>query len=174
MLSKICTRCNKTFYAIKLEDFSKHFHKAKVGKYGFTARCKSCRFELEILPNREDRAIYDRQRRSKSLQLEQKPCIVCNTMFTPKREDINCCSKECTHFKKKVHNKLYMKNGYRQKLKQKRQKEMGRENERKLYSKEEINYLMQRLDKEPKKLAIRLKRSTNAIRKKIAQLKLSA
>ena len=64
-----------------------------------------------------------------------------------------------------------MKNGYRQKLKQKRQKEMGRENERKPYSKEDTDYLIQRLDKDPKKLATRLKRSTNAVRKKIAQIK---
>ena len=170
MLTKICTNCNKTFYALKIDDFTKHFHKAKVGKYGFTARCKSCRFELEILPNRANRAEYDRNRRKVAIH-DPKPCIVCNTMFVPQKEDINCCSKECTKFKKKVYNKLYMKNGYRKIIKEKRQKEKGRENEKKPYSKAELDYIIKRIDKDPKDIAIKLKRSTNAISKKIAQIK---
>ena len=170
MMSKTCTCCSQTFYAIKIEDFAKHFHKAKVGKFGFTARCKKCRFENETVPNRDKRAEYDRARR-KTTELEEKSCIVCNKMFTPVREEINCCSKECTKFKKKVHNKLYMRNGYREILNQKRHKEMDRDNHKKHYTVAEIDYLTQRLDKEPKRLAIRLKRSTNAVRNKMAQLR---
>jgi hypothetical protein len=30
MLSKKCTNCEKTFYAIKIEGLSKHFYKAKL------------------------------------------------------------------------------------------------------------------------------------------------
>ena len=32
-------------------------------------------------------------------------------------------------------------------------------------------YIIKRVDKDPKRLAIKLKRSTNAVRKKIAQIK---
>ena len=84
---------------------------------------------------------------------------------------MDCCSKECTKFKKKVHNKIYLKNGYREILKKKRQKETGRENERKPYRQIELDYIIKRVDKDPKRLAIKLKRSTNAERKKIAQIK---
>lgn len=48
---------------------------------------------------------------------------------------------------------------------------MGRENERKPYSQIELDYIIKRVDKDPKSLAIKLKRSTNAVRKKIAQIK---
>ena len=43
MLNKKCTNCEKTFYAIKLENFSKNFYRSKLGKYGFEAICKSCK-----------------------------------------------------------------------------------------------------------------------------------
>ena len=33
MLNKKCTNCEKTFYAIKLENFSKNFYRSKLGKY---------------------------------------------------------------------------------------------------------------------------------------------
>ena len=36
MLNKKCTYCEKTFYAIKVEDFAKNFNRAKLGLYGFT------------------------------------------------------------------------------------------------------------------------------------------
>lgn len=170
MLNKTCTICNTTYYSIKINDFAKHFHKEKLGKYGFQARCKNCRFEIEIKPNREKRAEYDRSRRKK-IALEQKSCIVCNKMFMPRNEDNNCCSIECTRFKKKVHNKLYMKNKYRDLIKKARQAESKRENSKKPYSKTELDYLIKNIDKSPFKIGIKLKRSTNAIRKKIALLK---
>jgi hypothetical protein len=46
MLSKKCTNCEKTFYAIKIEGLSKHFYKAKLGKLGFSNICKTCKKEL--------------------------------------------------------------------------------------------------------------------------------
>ena len=33
MLNKKCTNCEKTFYAIKLENFSKNFYRSKLGSY---------------------------------------------------------------------------------------------------------------------------------------------
>lgn len=169
MLNKICTSCNTTFYALKVEDFAKKFHKAKVGKYGFNARCKSCRFELEVKPNREKRAEYDRLRRGNII--EPKPCIVCGTVFTPKREQDKCCGKECTKFKKKVYYKHYIKNVYLDVLRDKRQKEIERckENSRKRYTEEELLYIKKNSNK-PKLIAKKLGRTLNAVNKKIKLL----
>lgn len=169
MLNKICTCCNKTFYAIKVEDFSKNFHKAKVGKYGFTAKCKICRFETEIVPNREKRAEYDRQRYSfKSIT---KTCIVCNNEFLAQREDINCCSKECTKFKKKVYYKMN-KDKYYSKTKEKRQKDIikNKDNFRKRYTFVELEYIKKNIYN-PKLIARKLGRTLNAISKKVGVMK---
>lgn len=172
MFTKTCTRCNKNFSVLNIEDFKKFFHKAKVGKYGFTARCKKCRHETEIVPFREKRAEYDKSRRTIKI-IEPIPCIVCNKIFTPKRDFVRCCSKECTNFKKKVYSKINQPK-YREKAKKLRHKEIQinkPKNRRKPYSKEEIEYLLERLYSNPKTLAKKLGRTTLGVRKMIVKLK---
>ena len=171
MENKICTICNKNFYVEKIEDFSKFFHKAKLGKYGFTARCKQCRNKIEVLPNTEKRAEYDRNRRIPKSKTEN--CIVCGNEFLAQRDEIMCCSKECTKFKKKVYNKLNSEK-YVEKIKFKRQKESKlKSNFRKKYTNEEINYIIDRLDKKPSKIANKLNRTESGIYRKIQELKKS-
>ena len=173
MLSKTCTNCEKTFYAIKLEDFSKNFNKAKLGLYGFTARCKACRRKLESEKYKDIRAIKDKLRRPIKDKNIQKFCQVCSKEFftTEKREDISTCSKECSDFRKKVYNKLYHKNCYNKIAKEKRDKEANRVNHKKLYTEKEVKYILNNIDIHPSIIAKRLSRTTLSIRKKIVNLK---
>ena len=78
MLSKKCTNCEKTFYAIKIEGLSKHFYRAKLGKLGFSNICKSCKKELYPSKPKESKrveklslALYA----VKSLMLEDGPIL---------------------------------------------------------------------------------------------------
>ena len=173
MLSKTCTYCEKTFYAIKLEDFSKNFNKAKLGLYGFTARCKACRKKLESEKYKDIRAKKDKLRRPLKDKNIKKICPVCSKEFftTEKRDDISTCSKECSKFRKKVYNKLYHKNCYNEVSKAKRNKEANRVNHKKLYTEKEVKYILNNIDMHPSIIAKRLSRTTLSIRKKIASLK---
>lgn len=65
MLSKICTYCNKTFYSIKIDGFAKHFHKAKLGKFGFASVCKVCRAEQNKKYNKKRAAKKEKTRKNK-------------------------------------------------------------------------------------------------------------
>lgn len=40
-ISKICSKCNRSFPAT-----DEYFHRQKLGKYGFTSRCKTCKREI--------------------------------------------------------------------------------------------------------------------------------
>lgn len=169
MFNKICTLCNTVFKVENIEDFSKNFHKAKVGKYGFTARCKECRYKAETMPYKDKRVEYDRNRRT--IKSKPKNCIVCGKEFLAQRDEIKCCSKECSKFKKKVYMKL---NGekYITKYKIKRQRDIKkRANFRKKYSEDEILYLKRNLFGNIENMARRLDRTRNAITKKIYQLR---
>ncbi len=113
MLSKTCTICKITFYALKKDDFKKHFHKAKLGKYGFAARCEKCRYEKEVLPRHAELKAYWRSRWKKIPQ-QTKKCRICLKEFTPRdSRQVLCGDKEC--FKK---NKFFVqKIRRRQKIK---------------------------------------------------------
>lgn len=168
MFIKICSNCNKNFTVLKIEDFKKYFHKAKLGKFGFHARCKTCRHTIEIIPNREKRAEYDRKRyKNKSIITW---CIVCNKEFKAQREGIKCCSKECSKKKKKVQNRIF-KNANKERYKQEREKEFIRENRRKVYTQDEIKYILSHLHFGARKLAKKLGRTTNGMNKFIHKLK---
>lgn len=169
MLSKTCTLCDKTFTVEKIEDFSKNFHKAKVGKYGFTARCKECRHKAETMPYKDKRVEYDRNRRT--IKSKPKNCIVCGKEFLAQRDEIKCCSKECSKFKKKIYMKLNIEK-YTKKYKKKRQREIKkRDNFRKKYTELEIRYLKKNLFGNVDNMARKLNRTRNAIVKKLYQLR---
>ena len=88
MLNKKCTNCEKTFYAIKLENFSKNFYRSKLGKYGFEAICKSCKKKLY------------QNKKTESKRVEKiKTCIVCSKVFDARRWVDTVCSKECSNFR---------------------------------------------------------------------------
>ena len=167
MLNKKCTNCEKTFYAIKVEDFTKNFNRAKLGLYGFTARCKACRKKLE------SEKYKDKIRMPLKEKNVKKYCQVCQKEFftTEQRADISTCSEECRKFRKKVYNKLYHKNYYNKIAKEKRDKEANRANHKKPYSEKEVQYILNNLELHPSSIAKRLRRTTLSIRKKIANLK---
>lgn len=172
MLVKTCTMCERNYYVRKVEDFANYFHRAKLSLYGFSARCKSCRHKVEVIPNREKRKDYDRQRRGVKIQSETN-CIVCQSVFTPRNEDQKCCSKECTRFKKRVQTKLYFKEeNYYEKIKKKRQKDVATAKKYKFkYTKEDEAYILANLDKGNKYIAKKLGRTVNGICKKIQKMK---
>ena len=173
MLSKTCTYCEKTFYAIKVEDFAKNFNRAKLGLYGFTARCKACRKKLESELYKDIRKEKDKLRRPLKEKNVKKYCQVCQKEFftTEQRDDVSTCSEDCSKFRKKVYNKLYHKNYYNKIAKEKRDKEANRVNHKKLYSEKEVQYILNNLELHPSSIAKRLSRTTLSIRKKIANLK---
>lgn len=45
---KICTKCKQALPAT-----TEFFHRHKIGKYGLRSKCKKCRYEYEIKPNKE-------------------------------------------------------------------------------------------------------------------------
>lgn len=157
MLEKTCTNCNKTFYVIKVEDFSKNFHKAKLGKYGFNARCKPCRNKLEN--------IY--QKPSVRQFREDRNCIVCNKVFTPRRDIDTTCGKECSGFRTKIARRL----DYDKYLRENRKlakKEILRKNKMKRYTKKEVDFIMEnRGTLTLKQIAKKLDRTTRSIILKI-------
>lgn len=104
MLIKICTLCDKSFSVENQEDFVTFFHKAKLGKYGFYGRCKTCRHKEEVIKCREKRKQYDKNRyASKSVLIN---CIVCGKLHKVQRDTFNTCSKECYKVKRRVLNRI--------------------------------------------------------------------
>lgn len=162
MLSKICTYCNKTFYSIKIDGFAKHFHKAKLGKFGFASACKVCRAEQ----NKK----YNKKRESKAVE-KIKTCIVCNTVFNARRWNITVCSTECYKFRNKVLVKMN-RNKYDLEAKELAKKEKTRKNKMKPYTKQEEEFIMQnRGEMKLRDIAKKLNRTTRGIILKITQLK---
>lgn len=107
MFEKTCTNCNKIFRVERIEDFNKYFHKAKLGKFGFTARCSKCRHNLEIVPNRAKKKEYDKKRnKTKGLI---NTCIVCGKDFPTVKHDAKTCSLECFKIKRRVYQKMHRK-----------------------------------------------------------------
>ena len=173
MLSKTCSYCEKTFYAINQEDFSKNFNKAKLGLYGFTARCKACRKKLETEKYKKEKSIKDKLNKPSKIKNVKKFCQVCSKEFytTEGRDDISTCSKECSVFRRKIYNKVYHKKHYNEIAKNKRDKEAKRRNHKKIYTEKEIRYILNNIDTHPSIIAQMLGRTTLSIRKKIANLK---
>ena len=160
MLSKKCSNCEKTFYAIKLEGLSKHFYKAKLGKLGFSNICKNCKKEL----------YPDKPKESKRVE-KIKTCIVCSKEFDARRWVDTVCSKECSKFRNKV--LVRMNNSkYGLKAKQLAKKEVNRKNKNKLYTDEEVSFIVKnRGNMLLKDIAKKLNRTTRSIILKINKLK---
>jgi hypothetical protein len=160
MLSKKCTNCEKTFYAIKIEGLSKHFYKAKLGKLGFSNICKSCKKEL----------YPDKPKESKRVE-KIKTCIVCSKEFDARRWVDTVCSKECKAFRNKVLVKIN-NSKYDMKARELAKKEISRKNKNKRYTKQEVDFIMEnRGIMKLKDIAKKLNRTTRSIILKITQLK---
>lgn len=173
MFSKKCSYCEKIFYALKIDDFSRNFNKAKLGLYGFTARCKACRKKLESEKYKDIQKERKKLRKPPKEKTVQKKCQVCTKEFftTEKRDNIYTCSEECSKFRSKVINKLYHKNYYTKIQKEKRNSEMKRANYRKPYSNKDVQFILNNIDMNISTIAKKLKRTTLSIRKKILNLK---
>ena len=160
MLNKKCTNCEKTFYAIKLENFSKNFYRSKLGKYGFEAICKSCKKKLY------------QNKKTESKRVEKiKTCIVCSKVFDARRWVDTVCSKECSKFRNKV---LVKMNNSKYDLKAKilAKKEVNRKNKDKPYTDEEVSFIIKkRGNMLLKDIAKKLNRTTRSIILKINKLK---
>ena len=173
MFSKKCSYCEKIFYALKIDDFSKNFNKARLGLYGFTARCKTCRKKLESEKYKDIQKERKRLRKPLKEKTIKKNCQVCTKEFftTEKRDNIYTCSEECSKFRSKVVNKLYHKNYYTKIQKEKRNSETKRANYRKPYSDKDVQFILNNIDMNISTIAKKLKRTTLSIRKKILNLK---
>lgn len=153
MFTKICTYCDKPYHVLKIEEFAKYFHVHKLGKYGFTAKCKGCRKRTE----------KKQKKPSKAKVKEKKPCVVCGNDFTPRRYVDEVCSKTCSKFRTKISLRL---NRHRYELKTKNlaMKEKKRTNSTKPYTQKEIEFIFKnRGILEIKEIARRLNRTTRAI-----------
>ena len=131
MISKECTKCNKTYYAISIEKLSKYFYRARLGKFGFSAVCKKCTYKH-----------YKYTKPSTAKFKEPKPCIVCGTNFIPRRFVDTVCSKKCASFRTKVVNKLN-RDKYDKEARELAKKEVSRKNKKKTYSEKEINFILE-------------------------------
>ena len=162
MLSKICTTCNKTYYSIKIDGLAKHFHKAKLGKYGFAAICKTCKNKLTRK--------YGKKRESKAVD-KIKNCIVCSKQFNARRWNITVCSTECAKFRNKVLVKINS-HKYDEQNKKLAQKEINRKNKMKAYTKQEEDFINKnRGTMKLKDIAKKLNRTTRGIILKISLMK---
>lgn len=161
MLSKKCTNCEKTFYAIKTEGLSKHFYKARLGKLGFSNICKSCKKELYPAKPKESKRVE-----------KIKTCVVCSKEFDAKRRVDTVCSKECKAFRNKVLVKIN-RSKYDLEARELAKEEISRKNKNKRYTKQEVDFIMEnRGFMKLKDIAKKLNRTTRSIILKITQLKL--
>lgn len=163
MLEKICTICNKSYKVLNQEDFKKFFHKAKAGKYGFTARCKPCRHKVEVIPHAEKRKEYDKNRYT--IKGSLRPCIVCGKEFRSYRENHKTCSYECYKLKKKVYQRIYRKENLEKIKKEQKEVLENATNRNKHYSKNEISIISNMLAKgySKKRIAKKLNRTPRGI-----------
>lgn len=171
MFSKECTLCFKTFTVKNQEDFATFFHKAKIGKYGFTARCKSCRHKVEVAQYRQKRKEYDQARYTpKSVLIT---CIVCGNLHKAQRDTFNTCSKECYKVKRRVLNRMQKAENAKaiKKAKELEAKKATRKN--KEYTLEEKQKIAKLIEKEYsyKKIAKILKRTRQGITRIAADIK---
>lgn len=171
MLTKICTLCEKSFSVENQDDFATFFHKAKIGKYGFTARCKTCRHEIEVVKCRKKRKEYDKARYTpKSVFVN---CIVCGKPHKVQRDTFNTCSKECYKVKRRVLNRMRKAENAKaiQKAKELEAKKATRKN--KEYTLEEKQKIAKLIEKEYsyKRIAKILKRTRQGITRIAADIK---
>ncbi|WP_108062649.1 hypothetical protein [Poseidonibacter lekithochrous] len=170
MFNKTCTICDHTFYVRKIEDFKENFHKAKLGKYGFTARCKACRKKEETEPYKEIRKAKDQARYKPKRTVEIK-CPICNDMFIRRDKFQKICSKkECQKLIKKIRYKKYkpIAAEHRKKRSKKALAAAPNSKAKKTYTQEELDYIKNNIRFDSiEDMAAKLKRTPRALKAKI-------
>lgn len=168
MIIKQCTKCDTKFYAIKVENFAKHFQKRKNSLDGFSNHCKKCTNEYKR------KWQQDNGYKKKKKPLLKKDCVVCLKPFETRRESTTTCSTKCSNHRKKVYMRLERRNSnYNEKVKKKRQKEIqNSQRVRKHYSDFELDIIKKFMNTLPvTKIAKKINRTYFGTYYKVKELK---